>query len=188
MELHVCTCRFLICCVAALTALTAFVASQQIDDAATTRRNLLSSATPAITDVELYEPEHYSPSTLSGGRGGGTRVRLLGNNLLNPDGSFDTSIIVTLGGQPAALVPFYSTSKQLVVDTPAKAPQAPDCCHSFQVWFRQPGASVNCVGACPLSEGQCDQQRSVCSAAIGCELSVNLQHANSSIGENQTMF
>ena len=114
----------------------ALVASQQPDRSSQARQGAILSATPGITGVELYEPEHYSPDTLLGGRGGGTRIRLLGNNLLNPDGSFDTSISVTVGGQPAALVPFFSTSRQLVVDTPAKPPQIPDCCHSFQVCLR----------------------------------------------------
>eukprot|EP00892_Ulva_mutabilis_P008260 jgi/Ulvmu1/5806/UM025_0061.1 len=129
-------CRLLVCYFAALTTLISIVTSQQLDSAALARRRLALSATPGITDVQLYEPEHYSTTTLSGGRGGGTRLRLLGNNLLNPDGSFDTSITVSVGGQPATLVPFFSTSKQLVVDTPPKSPQSPDCCHIFEVFNR----------------------------------------------------
>lgn len=89
--------------------------------------------TPSITDVELFEPKHYNPSFLSGGRGGGTRFRLLGNDLLNPDGSFDASVSVMLGGQRAFLIPFLSTATQLVIETPAKPASSSDCCHQFKV-------------------------------------------------------
>lgn len=89
--------------------------------------------TPSITDVELFEPKHYSRSFLSGGRGGGTRFRLIGNDLLNPDGSFDASVSVMLGGQRAVLIPFLSTATQLVIETPAKLPWGSDCCHKFKV-------------------------------------------------------
>lgn len=87
----------------------------------------------AVTAVELFEPKHYSTSNLYGSRGGGTRLRLVGNGLLNPDGSFDTTTVVTIGGYTAALVPFLSSSTQLVVDTPRVSDSTPDCCHEFKV-------------------------------------------------------
>lgn len=89
----------------------------------------------AVRDIQLFDPAHYDIYDLYGSRGGGTRVRLIGNDLLNPDGSFDTSIMVTVGGEHATLIPFLSTDKQLVIDTPPKAPGRQDCCHSFRVWL-----------------------------------------------------
>lgn len=95
-------------CIAALLAcLIAVVVSQDT-----------KSGLAAVTSVELFEPLHYSTGNLYGSRAGGTRLRLVGNDLLNPDGSFDTSIVVTVGGRPATLIPFLSTSTQLVIDTP----------------------------------------------------------------------
>lgn len=87
----------------------------------------------AVTDVELFEPKHYSTSSLYGSRGGGTRLRLVGNGLLNPDGSFDTTIVVTIGGLPATLISFLSSSTQLVVDTPSVPDSTSNCCHEFKV-------------------------------------------------------
>lgn len=94
--------------VALLASLIAVVSSQINDN----------SAPSAVISVELFEPLHYSTSSLYGSRGGGTRLRLLGNDLLSPDGSFDTSIVVTIGGIPATVIPFLSSSTQLVIDTP----------------------------------------------------------------------
>jgi hypothetical protein len=88
---------------------------------------------PTIVDVELFEPLHYSPQDLHGSRGGGTRLRLVGNNLLNPDGSFDNTILVTVGGHQATVLPFLSSSTQLVIDTPAVPDETPQCCHAFKV-------------------------------------------------------
>lgn len=93
----------------------------------------LTSEPAAVTDVELFDPKHYSASNLYGSRGGGTRLRLVGNGLLNPDGSFDATTVVTIGGQPATPVPFLSSSTQLVVDTPRVSDSTPDCCHEFKV-------------------------------------------------------
>ena len=73
----------------------------------------LTSEPAAVTDVELFDPKHYSASNLYGSRGGGTRLRLVGNGLLNPDGSFDATTVVTIGGQPATLVPFLSSAHSL---------------------------------------------------------------------------
>lgn len=87
----------------------------------------------AVSDIQLFEPTHYDIHALYGSQGGGTRIRLLGNDLLNPDGSFDTSIIVTVGEEQATLIPFLSTGKQLVVDTPPQPQGVPECCHPFRV-------------------------------------------------------
>lgn len=72
----------------------------------------------AVTSVELFEPLHYGSGSLYGSRGGGTRLSLKGNGLLSPDGSFDTTIVVTVGGYPATVIPFLSSDTQLVIDTP----------------------------------------------------------------------
>lgn len=96
-----------------------------------------SQFTAAIRDVQLFDPAHYSVTALYGSRAGGTRLRLIGNDLLLPDGSFDTSIIVTIAGEQATLIPFLSTDKQLVIDTPPKPPASPDCCYSVRVRLQQ---------------------------------------------------
>eukprot|EP00892_Ulva_mutabilis_P008261 jgi/Ulvmu1/5807/UM025_0063.1 len=102
------------------------------------------SQSGSVTDIQLFEPAHYDSHHLYGSSGGGTRIRLLGNNLLNPDGSFDTSIVVTVAGAQATLIPFLSTSKQLVVDTPAKPSGISDCCHSVRV-YNKDGEVFNSV-------------------------------------------
>jgi hypothetical protein len=86
-----------------------------------------------ITDVTLFEHENYSKWSLTGSRNGGTRLQLVGSNLANADGSFDSSITVTVGGYPAKVITFLSTPEKIVFDTPALPDGAPDCCHGFLV-------------------------------------------------------
>lgn len=95
------------------------------------QQSLAQSA--SVRDVQLFEPTHYGIHSLYGSHGGGTRIRLVGNDLLNPDGSFDTSIVVTVAGAQATLIPFLSTSTQIVIDTPPKPSRVLDCCHAFRV-------------------------------------------------------
>lgn len=88
-----------------------------------------------IHDVNIFEHEHYSKTTLLGSRNGGTRVQLLGSDLMNADGSFDSSITVTVGGYEAEVIPFLSTTEKIVFDTPAVPEHVEDCCHAFAVRF-----------------------------------------------------
>jgi hypothetical protein len=90
-------------------------------------------ADAVITDVTLFEHENFSKWSLTGSRNGGTRLQLVGSNLVNADGSFDSSITVTVGGYPAKVISFLSTPEKIVFDTPALPEGAPDCCHSFLV-------------------------------------------------------
>lgn len=87
-----------------------------------------------IHDVQLFEPIQHRSSDLYGSQNGGTRLALLGNNLLNPDGSFDNSIVVFIAGQQATVIPFLSTAWQVVIDTPAVPYSTPSYCHQIQVW------------------------------------------------------
>lgn len=85
-----------------------------------------------MRDVQLFEVPHHSTHYLYGSLGGGARIKLLGNDLCHSDGTFDTSIIVTVGGEQADVISSLSTDKQLVADTPPKPPDLEDC-YSIQV-------------------------------------------------------
>lgn len=86
-----------------------------------------------IDDVNLFEHTYTSKTSLLGSRNGGTRIALLGSNLMNPDGSFDSSVRVTVGGYEATVLPFLSTPEKIVFDTPAVPENTVDCCHQFVV-------------------------------------------------------
>jgi hypothetical protein len=97
--------------------------SAQVSDASLTE----------IYAVEIFEPMYIDKTSLYGSSGGGTRLALLGNGLLNPDGSFDSSIAVFIAGRQAEVIPFLSSATRLVVETPAIPFSEADKSHEIQV-------------------------------------------------------
>lgn len=107
--------------IATVTLWTLYLAALQVSRAAD------------IDDVNIFEHEHFSKTSLLGGRNGGTRVVLLGSDLMNADGSFDHSISVTVGGYAADVIPFLSTPEKIVFESPAVPEHVADCCHAIVV-------------------------------------------------------
>lgn len=96
-----------------------------------------ANAPPRISAVELYEPLHASRWTLRGSLAGGTRLAISGDNFLAPDGTFDETLVVTVGGRVTPVIHFLSSGARLVLDTPPLPPEAEPCCHKLAVRLRR---------------------------------------------------